>query len=56
VKRLTENQKKYLPTEELFNSFKVAVMNNSPNEPQYGEIKNSGDEGGDFIFLRKDMN
>jgi len=56
LKRLTENQKKYLTTEELFNSFKVAVMNNSPNEPQYGEIKNSGDEGGDFIFQRKDMN
>lgn len=56
VKRLTENQKQYLTTEELFNSFKVAVMNNSPNVPQYGEIKNSGDEGGDFIFLKKDMN
>ena len=43
IKRLKENQKEYLTAEELFNSFKIAVMNNSPNEPQYGEIKNSGD-------------
>jgi hypothetical protein len=56
IKRLTENQKKYITTEELFNSFKVAVMNNSPNEPQFGDIKNTGDEGGDFIFVRKDLN
>jgi hypothetical protein len=53
VKRLTNNQKKYLTAEELFNSLKVAVMNNSPNEPQYGEIKNAGDEGGDFIFVKE---
>lgn len=52
VKRLNQNEKQYLPAEELFNSLKVAVMNNSPNEPQYGEIKNSGDEGGDFIFVK----
>jgi hypothetical protein len=53
VKRLTNNQKKYMTAEELFNSLKVAVMNNSPNEPQYGEIKNAGDEGGDFIFVKQ---
>jgi hypothetical protein len=53
VKRLTNNQKKYLTAEELFNSLQVAVMNNSPNEPQYGEIKNAGDEGGDFIFVKQ---
>jgi hypothetical protein len=22
--------------------------------PQYGEIRNVGDEGGDFIFIKKD--
>jgi len=53
VKRLNQNEKQYLPAEELFNSLKVAVMNNSPNEPQYGEIKNAGDEGGDFIFVKQ---
>lgn len=53
VKRLKENEKRYITAEELFNSFKVAVVNNSPNTPLYGEVKNSGDEGGDFIFVKK---
>jgi hypothetical protein len=53
VKRLEENLKKYLPSEQLFFSFKPAVLNNSDNVPQFGIIKNSGDEGGDFIFIRR---
>jgi hypothetical protein len=28
-------------------------MNNSPNVPQYGTIQNVGDEGGDYIFIRR---
>jgi len=51
--RLEDNNQKFLSSEELFSSFKIAVMNNSPNIPQYGEIQNVGDEGGDFIFIRK---
>jgi len=54
IKRLTENSKPFLSSEELFYSFKTAVINNSPNIPQFGEILNTGDEGGDFIFIRKD--
>ncbi|MCO5950833.1 caspase family protein [Mucilaginibacter flavidus] len=55
VKRLTENTDKFLPSEQLFASFKAAVINNSPNGqvPQFGEIREAGDEGGDFIFIRK---
>ncbi|UCH15074.1 MAG: hypothetical protein JSV22_03690, partial [Bacteroidales bacterium] len=53
AKRLIENEEEYLPSEQLFASFKPAVLNNSNNIPQYGEIKNAGDEGGDFIFIRK---
>jgi hypothetical protein len=52
-KRLKENTQPYLSAEELFSSFKIAVLNNSPNVPQYGEIKDTGDEGGDFIFVKK---
>ncbi|NJM15223.1 MAG: caspase family protein [Bacteroidales bacterium] len=51
IERLENNSQKYIPSEELFASFKTAVLNNSPNVPQYGEIKNTGDEGGDFIFI-----
>ena len=54
IKRLDQNTKKYLPSEQLYSSMKEAVMNNSDNVPQYGTIQNVGDEGGDFIFIRKD--
>lgn len=55
LKRLEENKEKYLSSEQLFASFKIAVINNSPDEqvPQYGEVKETGDEGGDFIFIKK---
>jgi hypothetical protein len=53
VKRLEENEEKFLTSELLFSSFKTSVMNNSPNVPQYGVIQNVGDEGGDFIFVRR---
>jgi len=53
VKNLEENQDKYLPAEQLFHSFKPTVLDNSSLIPQFGVIKNSGDEGGDFIFIRK---
>lgn len=55
LKRLKENQQAFLSAEQLFSSFKIAVINNSPNGqiPQFGEIKEAGDEGGDFIFIKK---
>ncbi|MCF6239929.1 MAG: caspase family protein [Bacteroidales bacterium] len=55
IKRLEENKQKYLPSEQLFASFKIAVINNSPNAqvPQFGEVRETGDEGGDFIFILK---
>lgn len=54
-KRLESNTDKYLSSEQLFTSFRTAVINNSPvNQiPQFGEIRQSGDEGGDFIFIKK---
>ncbi|MFC2111320.1 caspase family protein [Bacteroidota bacterium] len=54
LKRLTENTDKYLSAEQLYSSLRMAVINNSPNIPQYGTIQNVGDEGGDFIFIRRD--
>lgn len=53
MKRLFENNKKYISAEELFSSFREAVINNSPNVPQYGVIQNTGDEGGEFIFIKR---
>ena len=53
LKRLMENEKKYLSASELFSSFREAVLNNSPNIPQYGVIQDTGDEGGDYIFIKR---
>ena len=53
IQRLEENEETYLSSEQLFSSFRLAVINNSDAIPQYGEIENVGDEGGDFIFLKK---
>jgi len=54
LQRLDENQRAYLSSEELFSSMKNAVISNSNVLPRYGEIQNVGNEGGDFIFLRKE--
>ncbi|MCP4311906.1 MAG: caspase family protein [Bacteroidetes bacterium] len=54
IKRLKHNTQKYLPAEQLYTSIKPAVMNNTNTMPKYGTIQNVGDEGGDFIFIRKD--
>ncbi len=53
IDRLDTNSEKYLSSEQLFTSFRIAVINNSDAVPQYGEIRNVGDQGGDFIFIRK---
>ena len=53
IKNLKENQNDYLSAEELFSKFRLAVINNSENVPQFGTIQNVGDEGGDFIFIRR---
>ena len=55
TKRLQDNQADYLSSRELFSSFRAAVINNSPLKqvPQFGVIMETGDEGGDFIFVRR---
>ena len=55
IKRLKENAEPMLTAENLFASFRQAVINNSPIKqiPQFGEIRETGDEGGDFIFVRR---
>lgn len=53
VERLDNNTKDYITAEEIFGSIKDIVINSSPVTPVYGEIKDAGDEGGDFIFVKK---
>ncbi|MEQ9165238.1 MAG: caspase family protein [Fulvivirga sp.] len=56
VKNLAYNQAPLLSTEQVFSDFKFSVINNSETGqvPQYGAISLAGDEGGDFIFLKRD--
>jgi uncharacterized caspase-like protein len=53
IERLNTNKEKYLSSEQLFSSLRSAVINNSNVVPQFGEIKDVGDQGGDFIFIHK---
>ncbi len=55
LKNLVNNQAPLLSADQLFRHFKTAVINNSPNGqvPQYGPISQAGDEGGDFVFLKR---
>lgn len=54
VVRLSTNGDKYLSSEQLFSSLRMAVINNSKAVPQYGVIQDVGDQGGDFIFILKE--
>ena len=54
VKRLVENNEKYLTSGQLFSSFEIAVSNNSNSVPKFGVIQDVGDEGGDFIFILRE--
>ncbi len=55
IKALKSNSQPLISADQLFGSFKYNVINNSPNGqvPQYGVISQADDEGGDFIFIKK---
>ena len=55
LKRLIENKNTYLSAGQLFNMIEDPVINNTSgdNKPQYAPISRTGDEGGDFIFIKK---
>ena len=55
IKNLKRNDSKFLLSEQLFVKMKPGVINNSPTNqaPLTGVIQQAGDEGGDFIFLRR---
>ena len=54
VARLQENAFLWLPADQLFSSLRPAVINNSHATPQYGVIFDADDEGGEFIFVRRE--
>jgi len=53
LKTLNENQNKYMDVGQIFNKVKIPVINNSEQSPKLAPVKNTGDEGGQFIFIKK---
>ncbi len=53
LKSLKDNNNRYLDASQLFNDFRIAVTNNSEQTPLLQVVRDTGDEGGQFIFVRK---
>lgn len=53
LRALDGNDKRFFDASQLFDNLKIPVLNNSDQSPQFNAIKNAGDEGGQFIFLKK---
>ncbi|MDX2063569.1 MAG: caspase family protein [Bacteroidia bacterium] len=55
IQHLEQNPDDYLTAAELFNGFRTEVINSSPTHqvPLYGEIGSTGDQGGEFVFIRR---
>lgn len=54
LKALTNNNNKFYDANQLYSNIKIPVTNNSEQSPQFQAIKNAGDEGGQFIFIKKE--
>jgi hypothetical protein len=53
LQALADNNEKYFDASQIFESLKIPVVNNSSQTPAYSPIRNTGDEGGQFIFMLK---
>lgn len=51
--KLKQNKSRFFTAGQLFNEIQIPVTNNSEQSPVYQPIKNTGDEGGQFLFIRK---
>jgi len=53
LKGLRENENKFFDASQLFANIIIPVTNNSNQSPKFQPIKDTGDEGGQFIFIKK---
>lgn len=53
IKSMEGNKEKYFDASQLFDSIKVPIVNNSDQTPMFQPVKNTGDEGGQFVFILK---
>lgn len=54
LKALEDNSDPLLASSTLFTRINEPILNNSTTTPKLGVIQGAGDEGGDFIFIKKD--
>ncbi|MDA3822107.1 MAG: caspase family protein, partial [Bacteroidales bacterium] len=54
LRALNTNEEKFFDAGQLFNDLKIPVENNSYQTPAYSPVRNTGDEGGQFIFIKKE--
>ena len=50
-KSLRENEKPYISTQELYTRIAPIISNNSEQTPLCRPIRNTGDQGGEFVFV-----
>ena len=53
LKSLGDNENRYFDVGQIYNKIKIPVINNSDQTPKLAPVKNTGDEGGQFIFIKK---
>ncbi len=53
LKALKDNSAPNLDAGQLYDEIKIPVANNSDQTPIFNAIKNTGDEGGQFVFRKK---
>ncbi|MDO9000486.1 caspase family protein [Sediminibacterium sp.] len=53
IQALKNNTSKYYDASQLYNKIKIPVGNNSDQSPEFNPIGKTGDEGGNFIFIKK---
>jgi len=53
IKSLENNEDPFYDASQLYERIKIPVTNNSDQQPHFHPIKNTGDEGGQFIFIQK---
>ncbi|OFX39500.1 MAG: hypothetical protein A2X08_09930 [Bacteroidetes bacterium GWA2_32_17] len=54
LKTLNSNTSKYYDASQLYENIKIPIVNNSEQTPNFQPIKDSGDEGGQFLFILKE--
>jgi len=51
IKALTKNEKPYITTQEIYSQIAPIIANNSEQQPLCSPVRDTGDQGGGFVFV-----